>query len=302
MDCGGLLKDLTPEQYAAMEPSYDPGDLYDGLGKAEVREKLNVPAAAKILEKLRARLPPGAGPMQLLDIGCGAGRYLLAGRDLGFAVRGVEPSAAHSRVGRELFGLEIHTGYFDETIFQPPGFDLVILSHVIEHIYEPGSFLAAVARVVKPGGVIAIWTPNANYLPARPSGLHWTMLVPVDHVTMMTRRSLELVAPRGFNVEISTGEAPGEPAITLALGIRNALRASLSRNGRSATSGTQARCARYGVSSDVVVQRSWSRLVPILGALSWPLAALGRWTDNRGCLNATLQAPPAEQDSPAGKS
>ena len=100
---------------------------------------------------------PGEGS-RVLDIGSGNGRMMMQLRSAGWEVSGIEPDpkAAAQAIAA---GLNVKVGLLDDSLPEA-NFDAVTLSHVIEHLHEPVDTLKKCARVLKPGGVICIVTPN----------------------------------------------------------------------------------------------------------------------------------------------
>ncbi len=184
--CDSVTKDLTFDQYQAMNPSYDPGPNIELESQEAVLEYLGVKDKEAFLRPFLKRVQR---PQRMLDIGCGAGGYLVAGQNLGLKVEGVEPSDSHSTIARSL-GLDVKQGYFIADDFPPETYDLVVLSHVIEHIYEPFEFLRGIMKVLKPGGILVVSTPNAGSTIARLSSSYWVMLKTIDHVNMFSLKSL----------------------------------------------------------------------------------------------------------------
>lgn len=94
-----------------------------------------------------------------LDIGCGSGRFLLALRALGWNVAGLELNDDTAKSARLLHSLEVKTSLnsFDENTF-----DLITITHVLEHIRDPQQMLKECSLLLKPGGVIAVAVPNIN--------------------------------------------------------------------------------------------------------------------------------------------
>ena len=43
------------------------------------------------------------------------------------------------------------------------GFDCVLFCEVIEHVAHPDEFMANIARLIKPGGIAVMTTPNGGY-------------------------------------------------------------------------------------------------------------------------------------------
>jgi len=220
--CGAVNKVLTVEEYQSLNPTYDPGELIEA-DAADILDRIGVKGKVRFLRKLLRGFSAAPGELRLLDVGCGTGGYLLAAQALGITAHGIEPSESHSRIGRERFGLNISTGYLvPEEMTER--FDIVILSHVIEHIYEPGEFMARLATVLAPGGVLVVITPNAASPLAMLAGPAWSMLAPIDHVTMLGPRGVLQITPPSCHCTWRTDEHIWEPAATVLVALRNRLR------------------------------------------------------------------------------
>jgi SAM-dependent methyltransferase len=286
-ECEALTKVLTLDEYHALRPTYDPGELAADASAEEVRRLLDIQAKIRLLEPLARRLSHG----RFLDVGCGMGGYLLAARELGFDVVGVEPSEAHSRVARQLFGLTVHTAYFQDVGLPDESFSLVVLSHVIEHIYEPQAFLRDLLRVVAPGGSLLVITPNPASTAARMTGRWWTMLKSLDHVSMLSKKSFGAMdVLHGYDCTFRTSEYRAEPLAAVLASARDAvreLRAPHPSDGRHAPSheGT------VKVAEHMHRRRRLRWLFDALAVLSVPLHAYNVLTDQQGCLVAEIHKP-----------
>ncbi len=106
------------------------------------------------LERLGAR-------GSLLDVGPATGAFLRLAQQRGFQVSGIEPSEWAAQQARAA-GLNVRAGLFEDLApaEAPACFDVVAMSHVIEHFRAPDAVLAECARLLRPGGVLVIWTIN----------------------------------------------------------------------------------------------------------------------------------------------
>ena len=137
---------------------------------------------------------------RLLDVGCARGGFLLAARDAGFEVRGVEPSDAAAAVARAQ-GLDVVTGTLDDLPPAPGSLDVASLWHVLEHIPEPMAAMTRLRAELRPGGHMLIEVPNAESVAAERAGGGWHAAEVVHHVSQYGPRSLRALVERaGFTV------------------------------------------------------------------------------------------------------
>jgi SAM-dependent methyltransferase len=146
---------------------------------------------------LYARRFPGRG--LLLDVGCGNGEFLAQARSMGWSVLGVEPDAAAAGAARAQ-GLEVIEGTVHSLAARFDGsVDAATLSHCIEHVPDPRAVLAAVLRLLKPGGWIWIATPNPGGPGLRVFGSAWRGLEPSRHLCVPSQAQLRrMLEAAGF--------------------------------------------------------------------------------------------------------
>ncbi len=133
----------------------------------------------------------------LLDVGCGDGRFLRQMRDLGWRIAGVERDPRASEIARGRFGID--PVYADLTAARramPEGFDAITLSHVIEHFVDPLASLRECVAALRPGGRIVITTPNLRSSGHLHFGCNWLHLDPPRHIQIFHRESLRALAER----------------------------------------------------------------------------------------------------------
>jgi ubiquinone/menaquinone biosynthesis C-methylase UbiE len=121
---------------------------------------------ARLFDKYAARLslPPSA---RVLEIGCGTGamtRFLVRRGDFSGRAFGVDHSPAFIEAARKFAQeekvsdrIDFRVGDAHSLEFSPATFDAVIAHTVISHVTEPTTVLREMARVVRPGGTVAVF-------------------------------------------------------------------------------------------------------------------------------------------------
>lgn len=137
---------------------------------------------------------------RLLDFGCAVGACVKAAKDRGWDAIGCERSTWAAEYGRRTLGVDIVVGDIgDTTIFQSGSFDVVTLWDVLEHLDRPREVIASIARLLRPGGFVALNTVNSSSIGARVAGRQWRHLAPPYHLPYFTPASLKrLLADAGF--------------------------------------------------------------------------------------------------------
>jgi len=108
-------------------------------------------------------LRPG---LKTADLGSGPGAMAARLRDLGCEVLAVDRSAAGFEAALPHVTTDFNQPDFS-SILGLHAFDLVTAVEVIEHVESPIGFLRNMGRLLAPGGVAVITTPNVDSLPAR---------------------------------------------------------------------------------------------------------------------------------------
>jgi SAM-dependent methyltransferase len=144
--------------------------------------------------------PKMKSPGRVLDVGCGAGDFLLQMRDKGWEVHGVELSADAAQRGREK-GLDIFGGTIETARYPEGAFDYVRSNHSFEHIHNPREVLHEIHRIIKPSGLLFIGVPNVSGLMSRVFGTYWWYLgAPVHTFGYNPGTLTKLLAQEGFRV------------------------------------------------------------------------------------------------------
>lgn len=130
-------------------------------------------AYANLLRRLRRG---GVRPeMSVLDYGCGPGllvKYLL--------------EQGYTRVA----GYDAHVTEFAHTHVLTQTYDCIITQDVIEHAEDPRTFLAELIRMLAPGGILAIGTPNGATINLAQADLFSLSLHPPYHRHLLSADAL----------------------------------------------------------------------------------------------------------------
>lgn len=184
---------------AAMEEIYRAGDYFEGgtVGyDSYARQEQALRATFRAVARRLASHGFAGG--DLLEIGAGYGLLLDEAAGYFASATGTELSGAAAIEARRR-GRNVITGGIDEL---PAGarFDCVLAGHVIEHVYEPRSFVGQLAGLLRPGGALILGTPFMGSFWQRLMGSRWPSFKIPEHVLYFDRRSLSgLLAEAGLS-------------------------------------------------------------------------------------------------------
>jgi 2-polyprenyl-6-hydroxyphenyl methylase / 3-demethylubiquinone-9 3-methyltransferase len=153
------------EHFASMA-----GDWWDPNGASAMLHKLNPVRLAYVRDQVdqhwsldETGFKPLAG-MTALDVGCGAGLLAEPLARLGAAVTAIDAAPELIEAARaHAAGQKLEIDYRAAALEAIEGrFDLITAMEVIEHVADPGAFIASLAQRLAPGGLAILSTPNAT--------------------------------------------------------------------------------------------------------------------------------------------
>ena len=149
------------------------------------------------------RLGVAAGD-RLLDLGCGFGRHAFEAARRGASVVALDAGAGEVAQVRATIGAMVEAGELADghpasavqgdalaLPFAEGTFDRVIASEVLEHIPDDAAAMHELARVLRPGGTMAVTVPRCG-----PEAINWALSDeyhdnPGGHVRIYRRSTLE---------------------------------------------------------------------------------------------------------------
>jgi 2-polyprenyl-6-hydroxyphenyl methylase/3-demethylubiquinone-9 3-methyltransferase len=196
-------------------------DWWDPKGSSAMLHKLNPVRLGFVRDALDAhwggdaRSAKPLAAKRALDVGCGAGLLCEPLARLGAAVTGVDAAAENIAVARKHAagsGLAIDYQCGDLGELGLTGFDFVTALEVIEHVADKPAFIAALAKALKPDGLMILSTPNrtvrsrlllvegAERFGMIPRGTHhWDDFITPDELReLLAEAGLAMGEPRGI--------------------------------------------------------------------------------------------------------
>lgn len=156
---------------------------------------------APLLKRLARDAQPGA----LLDVGCGAGHFLRAAKRTGlWQVMGIDPVPDAAREAAQYAQCEVRCATLENAGLESESFDVVAMLGVLEHLHDPVATLRLANSFLKPGGLLAVYVPNFNYLRIKDTGPlayvrtgRWSKLHPQEHLFQYTPRTIRKILRAG---------------------------------------------------------------------------------------------------------
>lgn len=138
---------------------------------------------------------------KLLDVGCGGGRFLNRMKRQGWQVEGTDFDEQATKKVTSRYGIKTHVGDLPQCALPADSFDVITMSQAIEHLYDPLTTLRECLRILKPGGLLVMTTPNAKSIGACEFGAFWRGWEAPRHLHLFSVESLQQLTQRaGFEV------------------------------------------------------------------------------------------------------
>ena len=143
---------------------------------------------------------------KILEIGCMYGFFLKEANDYGFETYGIEKSKDAASYARNSLKLSVVSSDISDTSFKKESFDIIYMSHVIEHLIDPKAELKKIYQYLKPNSYLILKCPNFSSLSSKLMGKNWSWLCPPEHVYQFSPKTLSnMLISENFKIDnIST--------------------------------------------------------------------------------------------------
>jgi SAM-dependent methyltransferase len=108
----------------------------------------------------------------VLDDGCGVGEYLARLASRARRAHGSEYDFERAAVRRRAEQAAVVCAAGELLPYAPSSFDLILSHEVLEHVADDRAAVAAIVRVLQPGGRLVVFVPNRGY-PFETHGMYW---------------------------------------------------------------------------------------------------------------------------------
>jgi len=143
--------------------------LYTHYSDDTYSEKINSYISDKPLGMLKARrllhnIKRFKKNGRILDIGFGAGYFLLAAQDLGYEPFGVDTSQIFYDYAKDELGLNVSLGTIHQAYYPDNYFDVITMFNVLSHLDTPIHDFSEINRILKKDGLLVLETGNSGDL------------------------------------------------------------------------------------------------------------------------------------------
>jgi len=130
-------------------------------------------------------------PCRMLDVGCGYGFFSKAALDRGIVVDALELASTERGIATELTGLHPAAMSFEDYPEEPGGYDIVLMSQILEHAQDVNRWLEKCRTLLRKGGILIVALPNFDSMLRRVLNENDPWITPPAHLNFFSRGSLQ---------------------------------------------------------------------------------------------------------------
>jgi len=161
-----------------------------------------------IKQKVKLIQSFNSGELSILDIGCGTGDFLVACKNRGWEVHGIEPNKMARQIASEKLHLLndrksdeiIHTD-IQELLKSNKKYDVISMWHVLEHVSNLKEYIEYLKGLLNPNGTLIIAVPNFKSYDAEYYKEYWAAYDVPRHLWHFSKKSIGLLFEK-VNLEV----------------------------------------------------------------------------------------------------
>lgn len=138
-----------------------------------------------------------------LGVGCGFGYSVIAAASLDLEAFGIDTREQPIKTAKK----SLSKDHFEQTTLEKYAkngakADIVYIEHGLEHAVDPNAFIEALKKVLKPGGVVYLETPDGNHFMIPSNFVRWKIVAPPAVLHYFSRKGVGILLERhGLKVE-----------------------------------------------------------------------------------------------------
>lgn len=194
--CGacGHVQQMPPVSEVVMLRHYETMSNYTAFHDADALRA--APPIALTQRLLSLVGDTGARVGRMYEIGCATGLHLHQFRKRGWSVSGCDPSAKASMQAQDIYGIHVDIGDEASCLPRQNDVDVVLMSHVLEHLFDPRASVIRAHAALAEGGMLVLEVPCATAPELLPPG--WFSF---EHLHYFSAETLTaLLGAAGFEV------------------------------------------------------------------------------------------------------
>lgn len=185
-----LFKYYASEAYISHTDSRDSliDKLYQAVKNYTIKQKLKLTEQFKLCDK------------SILDIGCGTGDFIVACKNHGWEVNGIEPNekarqltVKKLQLKNNLKNEKIIYSDIQELVEANKRYDVITMWHVLEHVYNLKEYIKQLKKLLDTNGTLIIAVPNFNSFDAEHYKDKWAAYDVPRHLWHFSRKSIEFL-------------------------------------------------------------------------------------------------------------
>ena len=138
--------------------------------------------------------------ISILDIGCGTGDFLVACKNRGWEVHGIEPNEKARQITSDKLQIINKSGSdkivhldIEELVKSKRKYDVISMWHVLEHVPNLREYIGYLKSLLNPNGILIIAVPNFRSFDAEYYKEHWAAYDVPRHLWHFSKKSIDLL-------------------------------------------------------------------------------------------------------------